>query len=216
MAARLIPAGVSLRSAFNQIAPGRDKASDGWIGDIAHQQEEHSDHNPDDRGLVHAIDVDADLREPGLTMEAVVQHLLDRCQAGREVRLTYIIYRRRIWSASRGWIQRVYTGPSAHFEHAHFSLSYAPLLEALTGPWHLEDTPMALTDPDKTWITNQIAERIIAAIPRIADAVAAEVYAYNRQQTKPADSDTAEFNRTARTVNAVLAGQPLTPIPTPK
>ena len=42
----LVPCLVSLRSEFNKLAPGRDKASDGSIGDTAHQQES-SDHNPD-------------------------------------------------------------------------------------------------------------------------------------------------------------------------
>jgi len=213
--ARLIPAAVSLRDAFNRLAPARDKASDGWIGDTAHQQTA-SDHNPDERGLVHAIDVDDDLRLDGLTMEMAVQHLLNRCQHGSEVRLTYIIFNRRIWSASRGWIQRVYTGPSAHTEHAHFSFSNNPFLENLAGLWHLEDIPMDLSDAAKAWLTQQIAERIAAAVPRIAAATAEATYEYNRQQIKPADSDTAEYNRMARTVNAVLTGQPLTPIPTPK
>jgi hypothetical protein len=162
----LIAAGESLFAEFNRIAPGRDHASDGSIGDTAHSQEV-SDHNPDETGAVpihdadhinevHAIDVDNNLNESDLTMEKVVQFMLDRCRSGAEKRLRYIIYYRRIWEADNGWKQRAYTGASAHTEHAHFSFSYVTSLEASTVSWHLEDIPVALTSADKTWITAQL------------------------------------------------------------
>lgn len=152
---------------FDRIAPNRDHASDGSIGDTAHQ-DEVSDHNPDETGSVpihdadhtnevHAIDVDNTLREAGLSMETVVQFLLARCRSGAEKRLRYIIYNRRIWEASTGWKQRAYTGSSPHTEHAHFSASYDTGKEASTASWHLEDIPVALTADDKKWISAQIA-----------------------------------------------------------
>lgn len=157
----LVPCLVALRAEFNRIAPGRDRASDGSIGDTAHQQNV-SDHNADEEGRVpvqdadkvnevHAIDVDADLRTDDPTMEKVVQFLLARCRAGAERRLRYIIFNRRIWSASSGWVQKAYTGASPHTEHAHFSASYETSREADTSSWHLEDL-MALTTEDKDWI----------------------------------------------------------------
>jgi hypothetical protein len=163
----LIAAGKSLMAEFDAIAPERDHASDGSIGNLAHAAEV-SDHNPDETGSVpihdadhinevHAIDVDSDLRTPGLTMEYVVQFILLRCRSGAEKRLRYIIYNRRIWEADNGWKQRAYTGASAHTEHAHFSFSYTTSLEASTVSWHLEDIPVALTAADKTWIAGQIA-----------------------------------------------------------
>ncbi|MEV6845398.1 hypothetical protein [Actinoplanes sp. NPDC051411] len=169
---------------FNQIAPGRDHASDGSIGDAAHQHEV-SDHNPDETGSVpvhdadhtnevHAIDVDVDLREPGLTMETVVQFVLARCRNGSEKRLRYIIYNRRIWEADNNWKQRAYTGASAHTEHAHFSASYDSSREASTASWHLEDIPVALTAADKTWITNTIRAEVAK--------VAGEVWAYQLER----------------------------------
>lgn len=133
----LVPCLVQLRSEFNAIAPGRDKASDGSIGDTAHSATV-SDHNPAPDGQVHAIDVDVDLR-CGVTMEDVVQFLLARCRSGDEKRLKYVIYNRRIWSASSGWVQKAYTGANAHDHHAHFSASYTPAHEASTAPWHLTD-----------------------------------------------------------------------------
>lgn len=170
----LIPALKSLFAEFDRIAPRRDKASDGSIGDPAHQKEV-SDHNPDETGSVpihdadhvnevHAIDVDDDLNESDLTMEKVVQFLLGRCRSGAEKRLRYIIYNRRIWSASSGWVQKTYTGASAHTEHAHFSASYDSNREASTASWHLEEIPVALTSADKAWITSTIADTVAKAV----------------------------------------------------
>lgn len=156
--AELIACLVQLRTEFNSIAPGRAKASDGWIGDTAHQAEV-SDHNDDETGSVpihdadskhevHAVDVDNAGPWPfSGGMEAVVQHLLARCRAGAETRLRYVIYNRRIWSASSSWAQKAYTGASPHTEHAHFSASYDTAREASTASWHLEDL-VALTDAD--------------------------------------------------------------------
>lgn len=154
----LIPCLKCLFAEFDRIAPGRDHASDGSVGDTVHQHEV-SDHNPDETGSVpihdadkvnevHAIDVDNNLNESDLTMEKVVQFLLGRCRSGEEKRLRYIIYNRRIWSASSNWVQKTYTGASPHTEHAHFSASYTSGLEASTASWHLEDIPVALTDAD--------------------------------------------------------------------
>lgn len=176
-AATLIPCLVRLRTEFNQIAPERDKASDGWIGDATHQAET-SDHNDDETGSVpihdadskhevHAIDVDNNLRESDLTMEKVVQFLLGRCRSDAENRLRYIIYNRRIWSASSDWVQKTYTGVSPHTEHAHFSASYTTALEASTASWHLEDIPVSLTATDKTWIIETVQDAAEAAIKAV-------------------------------------------------
>ncbi len=145
----LVPCLVQLRTEFNALAPGRDHASDGSIGDAAHSSS--SDHTPDEisdalRGRdadrvneVHAIDVDADLRTPGLSMEQVVQHLLARCRSGAEKRLRYIIFNRRIWTSGNNWRQQTYTGLNPHDKHAHFSATYVTQLEASEASWHLAD-----------------------------------------------------------------------------
>jgi hypothetical protein len=101
---------VALRTEFNLVAPHRDKGADGWIGDLAHQQEV-SDHNPDETGRVpvkdadilnevHAIDIDKDLG-PGLDLDVFVERIRLAHLAGRDNRLQYIIWRGRI--ASRSW-----------------------------------------------------------------------------------------------------------------
>lgn len=120
-----------LRRELNAIAPKRDKASDGSIGDQSHQSSP-SGHNPDESGNaetwdadnkneVRAVDVDADLRTPGLTAALIVAYLVGRCRAGKEKRLLYIIFNRVIWSASSGWQARAYTGDNPHTSHIHLS-----------------------------------------------------------------------------------------------
>lgn len=120
-----------IRAELVDLAPNRDKASDGSIGDQAHQDSK-SGHNPDESGNaerrdadsineVRAIDIDKDLRVPGLTMAMVIAFLVGRCRAGLERRLIYIIFDRVIWSASSGWQARRYTGSNAHTEHGHLS-----------------------------------------------------------------------------------------------
>ncbi len=154
----LVPCLVSLRAEFNLLAPARDKASDGSIGDVAHQQEA-SDHNPDETGRtptsdadhineVHAIDVDDDLRKTGWTMQRCCDIIRLRHQAGRDDRLQNIIYDRRICSRSWGWTWRAYTGASPHTEHAHFSARYTTAQENDTRPWGLleEDDDMTFTE----------------------------------------------------------------------
>lgn len=149
MAWELVPCLGQLRTDLNRLAPNRDKSSDGTIGDTAHQLSV-SDHNDDEVGKVpirdadsrhevHAYDADVDLREPGLSMEKVVQHILARCRSGAEKRLRYIIFNRRIWEASNGWRQRTYSGANAHDKHAHFSASYETAREADTSSWHLDE-----------------------------------------------------------------------------
>lgn len=122
---------VALFNSFNKIAPDRDKTSDGTIGNLEHTTGV-SGHNPDDTAGVRAErsdsdnipevragDVDVDLRQPGLTMEMCVQAFL-KSPEDRE-RFIYVIYNRRIWSKSTGWVQKAYTGDSPHDHHAHFS-----------------------------------------------------------------------------------------------
>ena len=57
----LVPCLVALRNEFNQLAPNRDKASDGSIGDTSHAASS-SDHNPDETGNTQAV-LDGDLDE---------------------------------------------------------------------------------------------------------------------------------------------------------
>lgn len=221
----LVPCLVKLRSEFNTIAPDRMKNSDGSVGDDAHQDSQ-SDHNPDETGNVpirdadkvnevHAIDVDIDLKVPGLSMEKTVQFLLARCRSGAENRLRYIIFNRRIWSASNDWREQAYRGKNPHTEHAHFSASYTSGREADTRSWHLEDIPMPLTADDKKWLTTEVTrivraegvktEEVLEAVPTAADNATA---VWNKVRNSPVSllSDTAVNLTEARITEAVKDG----------
>lgn len=154
-----------LRADFNTLAPDRDKGSDGWIGDEAHKQR-ISGHNPDETGggeyedadskdEVRAIDVDKDLRVPGLTMLMCINKILATPNDLR--RLKYIIFNRVIWSASDGWRPRYYGGDNPHNEHAHFSGH--PSWDEDDRPWSilsLKEEDVALDQADKDWIDGRL------------------------------------------------------------
>lgn len=158
--ATLIPSLAALRDEFNRTFPGRSRYSDGWIGDAAHQAGP-SDHNPDERGYVHAIDVTKDLNTPGASMQEIVNKIVADCRAGRETRLTYVIFNRRIASASRGWTWRDYSGSNPHDKHAHFSGSNAPAKERNTARWALIEKGKDVLDNDDQKVIRGIVKEVV-------------------------------------------------------
>lgn len=125
----LAPALIQLRSEIDDVWPGRDRTSDGTLGDLAHSARA-SDHNPDSRGVVHAIDIDEDLagrsgsypyQQAGRGADLLFRWLLARCRSGAEKRVKYLIYERRIYSRTYGWREQVYSGVNAHSHHLHIS-----------------------------------------------------------------------------------------------
>jgi hypothetical protein len=122
----------TLLAELNAVAPNRDKASDGWIADDLHDSA--SDHQQDDRGIVHARDFDKDLARAGLSMERVAYYLVNEARAGRLPWVKYIIFDRRIWSASTGFVEREYVGSNPHDKHMHVSAKSGAAYENDTGP----------------------------------------------------------------------------------
>jgi len=122
----------SLRQLFREIDalwPNRDHGTDGWIGDKAHQNRK-SDHNPDDRGMVHAIDIDKDGINP--------QYVIDRvARADRPT--NYLVYNRKIYSRSRDFAPRNYTGDNPHTSHIHVSILYGDQWEGTDWAWDIAD-----------------------------------------------------------------------------
>lgn len=130
---RLVAAGVTLRRQVDQAFPKRDRRSDGWIGDKAHQARQ-SDHNPDARGWVHALDIDADLygpKRPGVgrdTAWVLAEQLREyarRKRPGSE-RLKYIVYRDQICSGTYANTFWAWRGKGyGHMSHIHVSFTAA-------------------------------------------------------------------------------------------
>jgi hypothetical protein len=130
---RLVAAGVTLRRQVDQAFPKRDRRSDGWIGDKAHQARQ-SDHNPDARGWVHALDIDADLygpKRPGVgrdTAWVLAEQLREyarRKRPGSE-RLKYIVYRDQICSGTYPSTFWTWRGKGyGHMSHIHVSFTAA-------------------------------------------------------------------------------------------
>ena len=84
-----------------------------------------SDHNPDGNGIVHAIDVDASGIDPWGLVVAAVTHPAT----------AYVIFDGRIFSRSRSFGLRHYTGPDPHRSHVHVSILHTPLAERSQRDW---------------------------------------------------------------------------------
>lgn len=125
-------ASLTLISAVNARWPGRDKSSDGTIGDQSHANRA-SDHNPNAQGVVRARDIDVNGIDVGWLFEWLRQ------RAAGDPRLAgggYLILNRRITAPDfSGW--RAYTGSNPHTGHGHVSFSRNASGYDLTAPWNL-------------------------------------------------------------------------------
>lgn len=171
-AARLAPSLVRLRDEINRRWPGRDTASDGWLGDAAHQSGvtdlDHdgdvdawdaalkSQHNPDGAGVVHALDVDKD----GIDADQLVRWLVGHPA------VWYVIWNRRIWSRTHQWAPRAYTGVDPHTGHVHVSITLSTAAESSTARWIPEDD-MPLTATDLANVRAQVEAELKETMPSI-------------------------------------------------
>jgi hypothetical protein len=135
----------------------------GWIGNAAHEAE-CSDHNPDSRGKVHAIDA--------MTLIVANQKAIVEWTLSDTADLEYVINQRTIWTRSNGWKPSRYTGTDPHTNHVHISgrhgsvgfvahktcTGYNIAAEAMT-PEGFD----VLTSADKVWIQQQITSALATA-----------------------------------------------------
>jgi hypothetical protein len=124
MKPKLCKAGQQLREQIDDAFPGRDRTSDGWIGDTRHAARK-SDHNPDVQGWVRAIDVDRDLAGKGRKPD-VMPDLVDQIRLlakSGDKRISYIIFDGKIASSKKAWAWRPYDGINKHNHHAHVSFT---------------------------------------------------------------------------------------------
>lgn len=97
--------------------PHRDRSLDGWIGDASHEatgspENGGSDHNPNKRGVVDAIDVDKD----GIHVPTVIASMIVHPSTN------YVIFNRRFFGRRDSYRPRAYTGPNSHAGHIHRSI----------------------------------------------------------------------------------------------
>lgn len=119
----LAPALAALRDEVNRLWPNRDRSYDGTIGDLAHQAQSKSEHNPDVKGVVRAIDITA----RGIDVDALLNATIG------DPRVHYVIYRGRICSRTYGW---TWHRSSGHEHHVHISLRNRTSESA---PWDVID-----------------------------------------------------------------------------
>lgn len=112
----LAPSLATYRVSINEEFPKRDKKSDGWIGDKAHQAKK-SEHNPDEKGCVHAADFDIDDNDNGRDLRREII-----ASAVGHKAVWYVISNGVIWSRTYGWKARRYTGSNKHNTHVHVSI----------------------------------------------------------------------------------------------
>ncbi len=124
MKPRLSKSAIQLRGQIDDAFPGRDRTSDGWIGDTRHAARK-SDHNPDAQGWVRAIDIDRDLAGKGRKPD-VMPDLVDQIRLfakSGDKRISYIIFDGKIASSKKAWAWRPYDGINKHNHHAHVSFT---------------------------------------------------------------------------------------------
>jgi hypothetical protein len=131
-----------LRDQIDLMYPGRSKASDGTIGDAAHQAEV-SDHNPDASGVVRALDITHDPAS-GCDIDVLSDWL---CES-RDPRIKYVIANRMIMDGAGGdnpWVWTDYDGSDPHTNHLHLSV-VADGRADNTAYWKIGEPPMSTID----------------------------------------------------------------------
>jgi hypothetical protein len=120
MKPKLCAAGVQLRDQVDTWYPDRRTTSDGWIGDARHSAT-RSDHNPDESGIVRAIDIDSRLD----SSEQLSIYLADQIRvcAKTDKRISYVIHNGFIASKIMGFKWRRYRGINPHKKHIHISFT---------------------------------------------------------------------------------------------
>lgn len=136
MAWRIAKSLDTLRNQVNAKYPGRNKASDGTIGDAKHSSRV-SQHNPNPQGVVTAMDITQDTSK-GLDGQTLADQLT------KDSRVWYVIFNRRIWEAGQ-W--KAYNGSNPHTNHVHVSTKQDEANYDNAGNWNLESAPHPAPEP---------------------------------------------------------------------
>ena len=130
MSWHLAPSLVQFRNEVNKKWPNRSKKSDGTKGDSAHAARK-SDHNPNSRDSVNAIDITF----PGVNAQEIIKAVSKHPSAN------YVIFDRKIYSRKSGWKAEKYTGASPHTEHLHISILQTVKAEQSKVHWFTAPAP---------------------------------------------------------------------------
>lgn len=126
----------TLLEQVNAAYPDRDKSSDGTIGDSRHQAS-HSEHNPDENGVVRARDISHDPAH-GLDARKLAEALI----SSRDRRILNVISNAEICSSVvQPWKWRPYHGLNDHRHHMHLSVVDDPEFYDDTTPWQIDAKP---------------------------------------------------------------------------
>lgn len=142
MSWRLAKSLEQLKQQINLASPGRNKASDGGIGNAEHASRA-SDHNPHIKdakgiGVVTAYDFTHD---PGNNVDG--GSLSRALKADPQSRVKYIIFDSQIWKARTGkW--EPYRGPNAHKHHVHVSVQPDRYDDVSPWPWPPAGSPQVI------------------------------------------------------------------------
>jgi hypothetical protein len=134
----------TLRKQIDRRWPKRDRRSDGVIGNREHASRA-SDHNPDSRGLVHALDIDADLdpKDPGAA-QRLANQIVTYAASGipGSNRIKYVVFNDQIASGTYANSMWKWRGSGyGHMHHIHVSFSTKGENNAQTFPLPILNTP---------------------------------------------------------------------------
>jgi hypothetical protein len=118
---KLCKAGQQLREQIDDLYMERSRKSDGWIGDTRHSARK-SDHNPDENGIVRALDITSDLGTHPEEAHALIEKIR-KCAKRGDKRIKYLIFDGRISSPILNWKWRKYKGVNPHRHHFHVSFT---------------------------------------------------------------------------------------------
>jgi len=145
---RLVLGGVKLREQIDLRFPDRDRRSDGWIGDRAHQ-DRVSDHNPDLQGWVYAIDIDENMGKGSWRNGRTARRLTDELvlyamsSLPGSDRVKYVVYEDQIASGTYKATWWKFRGKGyGHTAHIHVSFTMSALSDNRV--W-----PLPILAPDK-------------------------------------------------------------------
>lgn len=212
--ARLAKSLNTLRAEANTTAPGRSKASDGWIGDPAHASRP-SRHNPNKQDVVCAWDGTND-PAAGFPVHTIMRWLAANILRPLYLRgirqadapepwnnVAYFITADETFGWSTGWLPKPYRGANRHLKHGHAAVGVGPDAEPRapydsTVPWGIaracapHPTPAPLPDPEE--LTMADISQILAKLEALEAQANAQTQTIMRLTASGGGGSTFDFD----------------------